>query len=257
MRVALTGGASGIGAAVAANLKRLGADIVAFDIVEPRVNIDQWIRVDLSDPASILEAERQVSGSFDALINNAGLPPREGLEEMVLAVNYFGLVNFTKLMLPKLRQGGAIVNTASKAGARWRDNIAQVKALRDLADVDALPAFIESQAISPVRAYDLSKEAVIVWTITQTERLAALGLRANTVSPAAVSTDILDDFVTAFGDRATKAMARIGRPGTPEEVAEVICFLASPQSNWLKGIDIPIDGGLAAMSLSDGLDMSI
>ena len=52
-------------------------------------------------------------------------------------------------------------------------------------------------------------------------------------------------------------MARIGRPGTPEEVAEVICFLASPQSNWLKGIDIPIDGGLAAMSLSDGLEMSI
>tara|TARA_R110000751_G_scaffold180038_1_gene286406 strand:+ start:17019 stop:17792 length:774 start_codon:yes stop_codon:yes gene_type:complete len=257
MRVALTGGASGIGAAVAANLKRLGADIVAFDIVEPRVNIDQWVKVDLSDPTSILEAERQVSGSFDALINNAGLPPRMGLEEKVLAVNYFGLVNFTKLMLPKLTQGGAIVNTASKAGARWRDNIPQIKALRDLADVDALPAFIESQAIGPVRAYDLSKEAVIVWTITQTERLAALGLRANTVSPAAVSTDILDDFVSAFGERATKAMARIGRPGSPEEVAEVICFLASPQSNWLKGIDIPIDGGLAAMSLSDGLEMSI
>ncbi|MDF1778990.1 MAG: coniferyl-alcohol dehydrogenase [Rhizobiaceae bacterium] len=257
MRVALTGGASGIGAAVAANLKRLGADIVAFDIVEPRVNIDQWVKVDLSDPTSILEAEQQVSGSFDALINNAGLPPRKGLEEKVLAVNYFGLVNFTNLMIPKLTQGGAIVNTASKAGARWRENIPQIRALRDLTDVDGLPAFIETQAISPVRAYDLSKEAVILWTITQTERLAALGLRVNTVSPAAVSTDILDDFVTAFGERATKAMARIGRPGTPEEVAEVICFLASPQSNWLKGIDIPIDGGLAAMSLSDGLEMSI
>jgi len=256
MRVALTGGATGIGAQVAARLKARGHEVTAFDIAEPRSHIDRWVQTDLSDPASITAAVAAADGPYDALINNAGLPPREGLAERVLNVNFIGFRSFLTGMLDKLAPGAAIVNTASRAGAFWRDNIDEVKALMALESPDGLADFIAARGIDHVRAYNLSKEAVIVLTIAETEALFARGLRMNTVSPAAVSTGILDDFVTAFGERVAKNIARAGRPGQPDEVADVILFLASPESRWLKGIDIPVDGGMGAMAVSDILGLA-
>ncbi len=254
MRVALTGGATGIGAEVAKKLKADGHEVVAFDISEPSVKVNQWIKTDLSDPASIDAAVALAQGPFDALINNAGLPPRPGLEETILRVNYFGLKAFLDGMLDKLAPGAAIVNTASRAGAMWRDNLAEVKALMALDPAD-LPGFIAERAMNATRAYNLSKEAVIVLTMAQTETMIARGFRMNSVSPAAVSTGILDDFVTAFGEKVAKNIARVGRPGLPQEVADVIVFLASPQSNWLRGTDLVIDGGMGALAQSDMLGL--
>lgn len=255
MRVALTGGATGIGAEVAARLKRDGHEVTAFDISRPEANVDRWIQIDLSDPASVSAAAAEAEGPYDALINNAGLPPREGLAELVLNVNFLGFRQFLFEMLDKLTSGAAIVNTASRAGAMWCDNIDEVKALMALDTPDELPEFIAERDMDHVRAYNLSKEAVIVLTMAETEALIANDLRMNSVSPAAVSTGILDDFVSAFGERVARNIARAGRPGTPSEVADVITFLAGPDSHWLKGIDITIDGGMGAMALSDMLEL--
>lgn len=256
MRVALTGGATGIGAAVAARLRAGGHDVTAFDITDPGGHVDKWIRTDLNDPASIAAALDAANGPYHALINNAGLPPRDGLAERVLNVNFIGFRAFLTGMLDKLAPGGAIVNTASRAGAFWRDNLDEVKALMALDSPEGLAAFVADRGIDHVRAYNLSKEAVIVQTMAETEALMARDLRMNSVSPAAVSTGILDDFVSAFGERVAKNIARAGRPGLPEEVAEVIVFLASPESGWLKGIDIPIDGGMGAMAVTDMLGLA-
>ncbi|CTQ60297.1 SDR family oxidoreductase [Roseibium album] len=255
MRVALTGGSSGIGAEVARKLAELGHEVTAFDISEPQVQVSRWIKADLSDPGSIQAATDAVSGKYDAIINNAGLPPRDGLEEVILKVNWFGLRRFMDGMLDKLEPGAAIVNTASRAGAMWRDNLEEVKALMSL-QPDELPAFISERGIDATRAYNLSKEAVIVMTMAETENLIARNLRMNSVSPAAVSTGILKDFAAAFGDRMVKNVARAGRPGLPEEVAEVIVFLASPESGWIKGQDVTIDGGMSAMAMSEALEIS-
>ncbi len=255
MHVALTGAATGIGAQVASKLKAAGHAVTAFDITDPGTNADRWIKADLSDPASIAEAASATDGPFDALINNAGLPPRDGMAEKVLQVNYLGLKAFTDAMLDKLTPGGSIVNTASRAGAMWRDNIDQVKALMALDPAD-LPIFIAEQGIDATRAYNLSKEAVIVLTMAQTQSMIARDLRMNSVSPAAVSTSILEDFVAAFGDRVAQNIARVGRAGLPEEVADVIVFLAGPQSHWIKGTDIVIDGGMAALAQSDALQLT-
>ncbi|OED40845.1 3-ketoacyl-ACP reductase [Chromatiales bacterium (ex Bugula neritina AB1)] len=250
MRVALTGAATGIGAEVAARLKRNGHEVVAFDINEPEANTDRWIHTDLGDASSIAASLEAADGQFDALVNNAGLPPREGLTEAVLKVNYFGLKAFLDGMIEKLQPGGSIVNTASRAGAMWRDNLDEVKALMALDPAD-LSGFVDARNIDSTRAYNLSKEAVIVLTMAQTERLHARKLRINSVSPAAVSTGILPDFTAAFGDRVTKNVARVGRPGEPSEVADVILFLLSPQSHWINGQDLVIDGGMGAMIASD------
>lgn len=255
MRVALTGGATGIGAAVAAKLTSAGAHVVAFDLNEPQSNVARWIATDLGDPTSISKAVADADGPFDALINNAGLPPRPGLEETILSVNFLGLVQLTNAMIPALKKGGAIVNTASRAGAAWRENIEQVKALIALKDPLELGPFIAAHNIDHIRAYNLSKEAVIAWSMAQTERLIALDLRMNSVSPAAVSTGILDDFEAAFGERMARNVARVGRPGLPEEVADLIVFLASPESRWLKGDDFVIDGGMSALAVVDQLGL--
>ena len=254
MKVALTGGASGIGAAVAAALKIDGHHVTAFDISEPQENVDRWVETDLSDPASIKAAIDAADGPYDALINNAGLPPRDGLAELVLRVNFFGLRAFMDGMCDNLSDGGAIVNVASRAGAQWRDNLEEVKALIAL-DSANLADFIAARTISPTRAYNLSKEAVIVTTMAGTQSLIARNLRANSISPAAVSTDILQDFATAFGDKMVQNVARVGRPGLPSEIASAIVFLASPASGWIKGQDIVIDGGMSAIATSEALGL--
>ena len=130
MRVALTGGATGIGAEVAAKLMVGGHDVTAFDIRKPAVPVTRWIETDLSDPASIATAVAAAAahGPFDALVNNAGLPPRDGLEEVILRVNFLGLRAFLAGMLDRLSDGAAIVNTASRAGAAWRTPRSRSKA---------------------------------------------------------------------------------------------------------------------------------
>lgn len=254
MRVAITGAASGIGAATAAILKGAGAEVIAFDIVPVSDNVDRWIETDMADDQSINAAMAQLDGKFDALLNIAGLPPRDGLGVKLLEVNYFGLVAFTEKFLPLLNEGASIVNLASRAGENWRDNIGQVKALMALDTAD-LPGFLEQQDMNATRAYSLSKEAVIVWTMAQSEALLKRGLRMNCVSPSAVDTGILPDFIRALGQRAENAIARAGRPATSEEIAEVVTFLAEPRSHWVKGTNITPDGGMSAMAISDAFDL--
>ena len=170
-------------------------------------------------------------------------------------VNWFGLKQFLDGMLEKLSPGASIVNTASRAGAFWRDNLDQVKALHTL-DRSGLFDFIAKNEIDATRSYNLSKEAVIVMTLARTEEMIARNFRMNSVSPAAVSTGILDDFVKAFGEKVAQNVARAGRPGTPEEVANVIAFMASPESHWIKGQDILIDGGMSAMAMTDMMGLN-
>uniref|UniRef100_UPI002639F342 SDR family oxidoreductase n=1 Tax=uncultured Boseongicola sp. TaxID=1648499 RepID=UPI002639F342 len=161
-------------------------------------------------------------------------------------VNYIALTRLTKHLLSLINDGGAIVNMASRAGAHWRENYAQVQRLNSISGDIELDDFVQREVIDPVRAYDLSKEAVILWTKEMVAPLRARGLRINAASPAAVDTPILGDFMTALGERAERGLVITGRAGRAEEIARTLVFLASPEASWITGCNIECDGGLTA-----------
>ncbi|MEL7100572.1 MAG: SDR family oxidoreductase [Pseudomonadota bacterium] len=247
---AVTGAAGGIGAALCRMLRADGHKVTGFDLAAG----DGVYPLDLSDPASIA-AVAGAHGPFDGLCNNAGLPPRAGNAAQVLVVNFLGTRAFTEAMLHQMAPGASVVNVASRAGQFWREGAAQAARLAALTQSDDLAAFAEAEGIDATRAYNLSKEALILWTFANSERLAAQGLRINAVSPAAVDTAILGDFTQAFGGKVERNLARAGRAGAPEEIAAVAAFLLSPRSSWIKGADIPVDGGMGAYALSDAMGL--
>lgn len=248
---AVTGVSAGIGKQIAALLKAHGSYVIGLDIAETDENLDEFILLDLNDSDSISKAVSNVKIPLDGLCNNAGVPPRPGLEEKILQVNFLGTRQFALEVIPKLKDGAAIVNMASRAGQGWRNGIEQVRRLTKVDNQKNLQAFIKSENIDSTRAYNLSKEAVIVWTMLMTETLIAKNIRINSISPGAVATGIIDDFAKAFGEKMAANVKRAGRPAHPKEVAEVACFLLSKKSSWIKGTDIVIDGGMGAFAVID------
>lgn len=254
---AVTGVASGIGAELARILRDQGHRVIGFDIQETKETVDQFIALDLNDPDSITTAVAQVKEPVNGLCNNAGLPPREGLETTILQVNFLGTRDFTDAMLDKLAHGASIVNMASRAGHGWREGLDQVKRLGQLKRPDQLDQFIHSEGIDAVRCYNLTKEAVILWTIAEAEKMLQRGLRINSLSPGGIATGILGDFQRMFGAAMARNVERAGRVGQPEEVAEIAAFLLSPASHWIKGADIAIDGGMGAFNMADAMGLDV
>lgn len=252
---AVTGVASGIGAQLARLLKVQGHRVIGLDIRETTENVDRFIELDLNNVDSIASAATHMDSPLDGLCNNAGLPPRDGLEESILQVNFLGTRAFTQAILPNLREGASIVNMASRAGHGWRDGIEQVKRLAALTRRDQLAKFISDEKLDATRCYNLTKEAVILWTIAEAEHMVQQQLRINSISPGGIATGILGDFQRVFGEAMLRNIERAGRAGQPEEVAQAAAFLLSPVSHWIKGSDIAIDGGMGAFNLADAMEL--
>lgn len=246
----VTGVANGIGACLANVLTERGARVIGSDIAEPTCHVDRMIGADLSDAASVQNLIKAIDEPLDGVCNCGGLPPRDGLELPILLVNFTNTVALTHGLLPRVKRDGAVVNIASRAGHGWRDEIEQVKRFMAL-KADAVAGFVRDESIDPTRAYRLSKEALIVWTQANAEAALNKGIRLNSISPGAIGTRILQDFSDAFGAMVAKNVERTGRAGKPEEVAQLAAFLLSKNSSWIKGTDIPIDGGMGSFALTD------
>jgi len=244
-KIVVTGAASGIGAETAKVLKAAGAKVIGVDRNEPQENVDQYIKADLADPMAIKETVEAIPAGIDALCNIAGLPPTKD-RTLVLKVNFLGLRHFTELMIDKLNDNASIVNVASLAGFGWPQAGEQIKALIALRDFNGVEALCEEQGVAQEggRSYFYSKETLIVWTMMNRWTWRDRGIRMNCISPGPVETPILPDFLETLGERAEEDMKIMDRPGRPEDIAPVIAFLCSDGSGWLKGANIPCDGGM-------------
>lgn len=240
--IVVTGAASGIGAETAALLHSQGANVISVDINRPVKPVGAFIQADLSDRASIDKLVAALPTGINGVANIAGLPPTKEAE-LVVKVNLVGLKYFTNAIIGKIADGGSIVNLASLAGLGWPDAKEAIKASEKL-DFDDVSAFCKGHEIKGPRSYFFSKEALIVWTMQNRWTWRDRGIRVNSVSPGPVDTPILGDFLETLGARAEEDMRVMDRPGTPKDIAPVVAFLLDDGSAWIRGTNIPTDGGM-------------
>ena len=230
-RVALvTGGASGIGAAVARRLLAEGARVASLDL---RAEAPQGVLAlagDISDSAQVDAALARVDaevGPIDVLVCSAGVPgeslPTGGITDeewrRVMAINADGVFFCNRAAIPGMvaRGYGRIVNVASIAGKEGNPMAA---------------------------AYSASKAAVIALTKAIGKDLARTGVLVNCVAPAVIDTPILEDVSQEHIDYMVERIP-MGRMGRPEEVAALVCWLASEECSFSTGAVYDISGGRA------------
>lgn len=248
--IVLTGVASGIGACTARILAARGVPLIGIDRNAPQDFSGTFVQADLSSPAGIQAAADAVAAAAPAgiagLANIAGVPGTAPWRT-VLSVNVFGVRGLVRALAPLLVEGSAVVNLASSVALQWRtvkDLCAEFALAEDQAA--ALDTAGENQAITG-ESYLFSKQCVRFLTEHQAAELLPRHIRVNSVSPGPVSTPILEDFKKDHGrEKVEGAGALLGRFGEPEDIAPVIDFLLRPESAWVNGSDIRVDGGLAA-----------
>ena len=240
-RVAVvTGAASGIGAAVAQRLLAQGVTVVIADIDEEAatkfaLEHDRAIarQVDVSDEESVNGLFKWVGedfGGVDLVVNVAGVQRAGEIETMSLmdwdnqfGVNARGTFLMTKFAIPLLagRSAPNIINVASAGGVR---------------------GFVG------LSGYSASKAAIIAFTKCAAKELAPRGIRVNTVSPGWVDTPFNDPIMAEVGGRQeleqwVASAVPQQRQSTPDEMAGVVMFLASPESAYVTGHNLVADGG--------------
>ena len=245
-RIVVTGSSSGIGWETARILSEQGAEVLGVDLNKNFDHVEEFYRADLSDAATIDALVDVLPEGIDGLVNNAGLPPTKPAN-LLLKVNLIGLKRLTYGLIPKLNDGASIVNVASLAGFGWPQAVDAIKAAEQL-DFHNLNEFIQRWRVSSEggRSYFFSKEALVVWTMQNRWTWRERGIRMNSVSPGPVDTPILGDFLQTLGARAEEDRRVMDRPGAAQDIAPVIAFLLSDMTSWIRGTNIPTDGGMSS-----------
>jgi 3-oxoacyl-[acyl-carrier protein] reductase len=237
-KVALvTGGSRGIGAAIALRLASDGADVAftyvrnnerAAEIVERVKAMGQRavaIEADAADPLAVRGAVERAAGDLgrlDVLVNNAGIGILKPLEEagvdefdLVMAVNVRAAFVAAQAAVPHMSAGGRIINIGS-----------------NVADRTVFPGFT---------MYTTSKAALVGLTKALGRELGPRAITVNLVHPGATDTDLNP----ADGPNAApqNAFTALGRFAEPDEVANVVAFLARPEAAYLTGAAVTVDGG--------------
>lgn len=234
----ITGGAGGIGLAAARTFTKAGAEVIIADINETaglkaaEETGATFVRCDVSNSQNVQKVIAAANGKLDILYNNAGVywNGRDGriteIEEdnweKIIAINLRSVYLFCKYALPLLmKQGGSIINTASSAGMIGIPNC---------------------------DAYTATKGAIVQLTKSMAAEYGRYNVRVNCISPAAIMTPMVKESNppdSTFDENSfLNLRTPLRRYGTPEEIADLACYLASDQATYLNGAIIAADGGI-------------
>lgn len=236
----VTGGASGIGAAIAAKLQAMGAQVAVLDLNPADLPAGQLgFACDVSDDVSVtaaIDGTVAAFGGVDIVVNNAGIGAIGSVEDnddaewaRVWNINVVGMVRVSRTALPHLREStsAAIVNICS----------------------------IAATAGLPQRAlYSATKGAVLSLTQAMAADHLREGVRVNCVNPGTADTPWVGRLLSQADDPAAERAALNarqphGRLVTADEVAGAVAYLASPLSGSTSGTSIAVDGGMQALRL--------
>ena len=239
-RAIVTGGAQGLGRAIAERLQASGASVYVWDFDAAAMRHAQadwpgggpagWIEVDVSDPDAVEAALRETQASaagIDIVVNNAGIsgPNMTTWEypvddwRRVIDIDLNGPYLVCRAVVPQMKDAayGRIVNIASVAGK-------------------------EGNANAP--AYSAAKGGLIALTKSLGKELAGSGVLVNCVTPAAVETRIFDQMTQAHIDMM-RSKIPMGRFGLPEEIAAMVAWLCSEDCSFSTGGVFDLSGGRA------------
>ena len=245
--VLITGSSQGIGKTIALKFASLGAKIALNDILsqeEELTKVKQEIQDKVSEvgPRTVVnyfladvskydEMEKMMEdikkefGRLDVLVNNAGICQDKTLAKMsiqewqkVIDIDLTGVFNCSKAALPLIIQNqGKIVNVSSVVGQRG--NFGQTN-------------------------YAAAKAGIIGFTKSLAKEVGKFGVTVNAIAPGFIETRLTENLSEEF-KIMVKKLTSLGRFGKPEEVADLVVFLASSQANFITGTVINIDGGLS------------
>jgi 2-keto-3-deoxy-L-fuconate dehydrogenase len=236
----VTGGASGIGAAIAQAFVQQGATVLVLDQKAGNLTGAEYYTADVTDLNNIQQLVQQAvtrHGTIDVLVNCAGIAHVGNLEsttsadlDRLFAVNVKGTFHCMQAVIPtmKKQQRGVILNLASIAA---------------------------SVGLADRFAYSMTKGAVYTMTLSVAKDYLRYGIRCNCISPARVHTPFVDGFLkTNYPGReqemfeALSKTQPIGRMAQPIEVAHLAVYLCSDEAAFITGTDYPIDGGFIKLN---------
>lgn len=234
----VTGGGSGLGAAIVSELTQRGCAVAVFDRVPPTAGPSALsLEADVSDPQSVRSAVADTAaglGGIDIVVNCAGVGAAGDVDandddewHRVLDVNVVGVARVTRAALPWLRRSAhaAVVNVAS--------------AVTQVGVVDRV-------------LYTASKAAVAGMTVAMAADHVREGIRVNSVSPGTADTPWVERLLGSASDPEAAAVALrarqpIGRLVAADEVAYAVATLASPRAASITGTDLAVDGGMGSL----------
>ncbi len=246
--IAVTGSAGGMGRAIRRRLESDGATVVGIDLHDAEIIADLGVaagREGLADEVGVL-----CDGVLDGLVVAAGVQSADA--PTILSVNYFGAIATIEALRPMLERGvdASVIAVASNSTTTQPGYPAELAQLCLSGDEAAARTAIGDDALG---AYPVSKLALSRWVrrhATTAEWIGA-GIRLNAIAPGFIDTPMTEGAWELVESIPDVYPIPAGRPGRPEEIAELVAYLLSPLAGFICGSIITIDGGTEAALRAD------